>query len=95
MAQRLWTSGVSASKRKVELCSFVNAAIRADHEPLMQHVAVLARAINELCIFRRADQENVKFPPKGQTFRGGLLPSEHLSFFAPGKKYRVPGYVRF
>eukprot|EP00041_Stephanoeca_diplocostata_P029849 m.889377 g.889377 ORF g.889377 m.889377 type:complete len:1393 (-) comp23644_c0_seq3:3364-7542(-) len=93
MGQRLWTSGVAVPRTKLELCSCLNAAIRADRDALMCHVAPLARAINELCIFRRADQENVNFPPKGLTYRGGQLPTEHLSFFAVGKKYRAPGYV--
>jgi hypothetical protein len=35
----------------------------------------------------------VKFPPGGRTFRGGLLPAEHLPFYTVGKQYRVPGYL--
>ena len=54
----------------------------------------LIRAINTLCIVRGArDEARLRFPPAGVCLRGGGLPDAHLGFFAPGRQFRVPGYL--
>ncbi len=100
VAQRLWTSdqhycgeGVSPEHRR-EFCSLLNAALRDDDPALLAAAMPLIRAINSLCVVRGArDEARLRFPPAGCCFRGGGLPEAHLGFFAPGRKYRSPGYL--
>jgi hypothetical protein len=102
LAQRLWTSdeplvgegpgGGGAAAR--ELCALLNAALRADDEALLRAALPLIRAINSLCVVRGARPERlVRLPPDGRCYRGGGLPDAHRAFFAPGVKYRVPGFL--
>jgi hypothetical protein len=100
VAQRLWTSdaryggeGVAAADRR-ELCSLLNAALRADDPELLAAAMPLIRAINALCVVRGArDEARLRFPPAGCCLRGGGLPDAHRSFFVPGRKYRIPGFL--
>ena len=100
VAQRLWTSaqrlcgeGVPAAQRR-EFCSLLNAAVRGDDAGLLAAAMPLIRAINSLCVIRGARPEaRLRFPPAHCCFRGGGLPDAHRGFFAPGVKYRVPGYL--
>jgi GrpB-like predicted nucleotidyltransferase (UPF0157 family) len=97
-ATRVWTStqklqGVGVDKAlNVEFCSLINRALRDDIADVMQHLVVIVRAINALCIVRR-ESSSLKFPPKAESHRGGALPLQHHAFFAVGKKYRVPMYL--
>jgi hypothetical protein len=97
-ATRIWTStqklqGAGVDKAlNVEFCSLVNRALRDDIADVMQHLVVIVRAINALCIVRR-ESKSLKFPPNSESHRGGALPPQHHAFFAVGKKYRVPMYL--
>ena len=99
-AQRLWTSdqrhggdGVPPAHRR-EFCALLNAALRADDAALLAAAMPLIRAINSLCVVRGARPEaRLRFPPAACCLRGGGLPDAHRAFFAPGVKYRVPGYL--
>eukprot|EP00292_Cryptomonas_paramecium_P005097 CAMPEP_0113703336 /NCGR_PEP_ID=MMETSP0038_2-20120614/25793_1 /TAXON_ID=2898 /ORGANISM="Cryptomonas paramecium" /LENGTH=428 /DNA_ID=CAMNT_0000627767 /DNA_START=800 /DNA_END=2086 /DNA_ORIENTATION=+ /assembly_acc=CAM_ASM_000170 len=94
-AQRVWTSGKRmGGKDSREFCSILNAAIRRDDARAMPFVATFARAVNELCVVRGArDASALKFPPDGALWRGGGLPDAHRGFYAPGVRYRVPGFL--
>ncbi len=97
-ATRIWTStqklqGAGVDKAlNVEFCSLINRALREDAADVMQHLVVIVRVINALCIVRR-ESSSLKFPPDDVSHRGGALPSQHRNFFAVGKKYRVPMYL--
>ena len=95
-AQRLWTSPLKLEgvphEHHSELCSMMNRSIREDEAAVMQHLCVLVRSINMLCIVRRDPAKQV-FPPRMCTFRGGELPLKHSEFYQAGKKYRVPGFL--
>jgi hypothetical protein len=104
-AQRMWTSA-QRFRGTTELCSIINAAIRADDPELLKPAVTVIRGINQLCLARRCGSGfggggaaaespplEVKFPPGGTTYRGGLLPNDHLPFYSVGKQYRVPGFV--
>ncbi len=100
VAQRLWTSGQRLGGEGVppaqqrEFCSLLNAALRDDDPVLLAAALPLTRAINSLCVMRGARPEGaLRFPPAHRCFRGGGLPDAHRGFFAPGVKYRVPGYL--
>jgi hypothetical protein len=54
---------------------------------------VLARAVNELLLWRRKDAARCRFPPKAVTYRGGGLPDQYKSFYQVGKVFRVAGYL--
>jgi hypothetical protein len=100
VAQRLWTSdqrlcgeGVPAARSR-EFCSMLNAAIHDDDPELLAAALPLVRAINSLCVVRGARPEAmVRFPPAHCCFRGGGLPESDRGFFAPGRQYRVPGFL--
>ena len=100
MAQRLWTSdqcyggdSVPPAHRR-EFCSLLNAALRADDPALLAAAMSIILAINSLCVVRGVRPESrLRFPPESCCFRGGGLPDAHRGFFAPGVKYRVPGYL--
>jgi GrpB-like predicted nucleotidyltransferase (UPF0157 family) len=97
-ATRVWTStqklrgkGVDDTLN-VEFCSLINRALRDDIADVMPHLVIIVHAINALCIVRR-ESSSLKFPPNAESHRGGALPLQHHSFFAVGKKYRVPMYL--
>jgi len=93
VGQRMWTSAQTLSdSHKRELCSILNEAIREDIPECMPQVAMVARAINELCVVRRSPA-GLRFPPGGVCWRGGGLPDAHRPFYVPQKKYRVPGFL--
>ena len=95
-AQRLWTSPLKLEgvphEHLSELCSMMNRSIREDEAAVMQHLCILVRSINMLCIVRRDPSKQI-FPPRMCTFRGGELPLKHAEFYQVGKKYRVPGFL--
>lgn len=91
-AQRMWTSNKTLRGR--ELCSIINAAIRADCDsPLLAPVALIVRAINKMCITRLSVLHG--YPADGVCYRGSGLPDEHRAFYdcMVGSKYRVPGFL--
>jgi hypothetical protein len=94
-AQRLWTSPLKLEgvphEHHSELCSMMNRSIREDEATVMQHLCILVRSINMLCIVRRDPAKQI-FPPRMCTFRGGELPLKHAEFYEAGKNYRVPGF---
>jgi serine/threonine protein kinase len=103
-AQRMWTSALKLDgvpdSHKVELCSMLNAVIRADTSALMPHAAVVAHGINALCVSARAPTADAGggqalriFPPAGVCYRGGGFDNAHQGFFDVGVKYRVPGFL--
>ncbi len=100
VVQWLWTSdqqycgeGVPPAHHR-EFCSLLNAALRDDDPELLAAAMPLIRAINSLCVVRGARPEaQLHFPPADCCFRGGGLPDTHLGFFAPGRKYRVQGFL--
>jgi hypothetical protein len=96
LAQRLWTSDETllGGGGARELCELLNAALRGDDPELLCTALPLVRAINSLCVVRGARPEPlVRQPSDGLCYRGGGLPDSHLSFFKPGVKYRVPGFL--
>lgn len=102
-AELLWTSGKKSSERSggVEFCGIINAAIREDDPRDLIHLVMIARCINNRVIRRGADASSrkldklwmEKFPRDGIVYRGGAFNNRFQSFFALGKKYRVPGYL--
>jgi len=95
-AVRLWTSTINLhfpNGRDVEICGMINDALRRDDPVLLQHVIVLVKAINQLCVTKRAQGKGAvvaRWPSDFTTFRGGRLPDDHHEFFTVGKKYRCP-----
>ena len=65
------------------------------------HLVMIARCINNRVVRRGADATSrkldrlwaEKFPRDGIVYRGGAFNNDFQSFFALGKKYRVPGYL--
>ena len=100
VAQRLWTSderlcgeGVPPALAR-EFCALLNAALRDDDAEWLAAARPLIWAINRLCVVRGARPEGaLRFPPAHCSFRGGGLPDALRGFFAPGVKYRVPGFL--
>ena len=100
VAQRLWTSderlcgeGVPPALAR-EFCALLNAALRDDDAERLAAARPLVWAINRLCVVRGARPEGaLRFPPAHCSFRGGGLPDALRGFFAPGVKYRVPGFL--
>ena len=89
-AQRMWTSALQLGVR--EFCSILNAVIRTDCLPAVEHAAVVVRATNKLCVVRRTVA--LRFPDGGICVRGGGLPDKFKAFFARiGLKYRVAGFL--
>ena len=77
-----------------ELCSIINAVLRADDVAAMTPCVVLVRALNRLCVARkRTDGTIVRFPPGGHCWRGGGFDDRHKDFFTIGRMYRVPGFL--
>mmetsp|Transcript_29194 Transcript_29194/g.69321 ORF Transcript_29194/g.69321 Transcript_29194/m.69321 type:complete len:530 (+) Transcript_29194:158-1747(+) len=94
MAQRLWSS-TSRGCGDRELCSLLNDALRSDEPALMAPLAVFARTINAGLITRRSLAGPLPWPPNHETYRGAVLPQEHLQWYQrmAGRKYRVPGFL--
>ena len=100
LAQRLWTSDQLLScdcvplAHRSEFCTMLNAALRDDDPMLLAAAMPLIRAINSICVARSAlSAASLRLPPAHCCFRGGGLPDAHCSFFVPGRKYRVPGFL--
>jgi len=102
-AELLWTSGKKSSERSggVEFCGIINAAIREDDPLDLIHLVMIARCINNRVVRRGEDATSrkldrlwaEKFPRDGIVYRGGAFNNCFRTFFAIGKKYRVPGYL--
>jgi hypothetical protein len=91
IATRLWSSTLR-SKHGRELCSYINQAIRDDSPDTLEHLVIVVRAINELCVQGRSIG-HIKWPEANTCFRGAGLPDKQRFFFRPGKKYRVPFFL--
>jgi hypothetical protein len=91
----IWTSAkrlTLAPGTTIEFCSLLNRILR-EHDPdLLPSACVVVRGINLLCVMRR-DESKLLYPPGGESHRGGGLPLQHVPFFAPGKKFRVPMFL--
>jgi hypothetical protein len=91
----VWTSAkrlTLAPGTTIEFCSLLNRILR-EHDPdLLPSACVVVRGINLLCVMRR-DESKLLYPPGGESHRGGGLPLQHVPFFAPGKKFRVPMFL--
>jgi hypothetical protein len=91
----IWTSAkrlTLAPGTAIEFCSLLNRILR-EHDPdLLPSACVVVRGINLLCVMRR-DESKLLYPPGGESHRGGGLPLQHVPFFAPGKKFRVPMFL--
>eukprot|EP00961_Rhodomonas_salina_P094987 1278053-Rhodomonas_salina.2 len=73
----------------------LNHAIRSDAAALMPLVATFARTINAQLCTRSQPLAPEAWPLTHQTFRGAVLPTEHLAFYQRmrGRQYRVPGFL--
>jgi hypothetical protein len=90
----IWTSSqrlALAPGKNMEFCSLLNRILR-EHPDLLPSACVVVRGINLLCVTRR-DETTLRYPPGGQSHRGGGLPLEHAPFFVAGKKFRVPMFL--
>jgi hypothetical protein len=98
LAQRLWTTdlrleGVPEPAAR-EFCALLNAALRDDDPARLRAAMPLIRAINTLCVLRRAPPDGGPlYPPDGACYRGGGLPADRAGFFVAGRAYRVPGFL--
>ena len=86
----MWTSSLHLHGR--EFCSILNEAIRVDDHLISPNVALIVRGINSLSVNREIGAY-VPWPLNNTLYRGGGLPNVHMSFFTPGKKYRVPMFL--
>jgi hypothetical protein len=98
LAQRIWSSDQSLqevpNEYRLEFCSILNSAIRSDDKTLLEAIMPMIRAVNSLCIVRGVRSDTfLRFPPTHKCFRGSGMPKNMLSFFSPGVKYRVPGFL--
>ena len=92
-AQRIWTSACKMGAGvDSEFCSILNEAIRTD-DAHTRPAAVVARAINLLCVVHQKAHKFLAFPRGGVLWRGGDLPDEHRAFYAEGVQFRVPGFL--
>jgi hypothetical protein len=91
----IWTSAkrlTLAPGSTVEFCSLLNRILR-EHDPdLLPLACVVVRGINLLCVMRHQESK-LLYPPGGESHRGGGLPLQHVPFFVPGKKFRVPMFL--
>ncbi len=89
-AQKLWTSNEESSctSGKKKFYSMVNEALRSDHRDLMIPLAVITRAINQVCLFKTD-----AFPEEGVCWRGGGIMASTRDFFVRNRHYRVPGFL--
>jgi hypothetical protein len=91
----IWTSAkrlTLAPGKTTEFCSLLNLILR-EHDPqLLPSACVVVRGINLLCVMRR-DETKLRYPPGGESHRGGGLPLQHVPFFVVGKKFRVPMFL--
>ena len=78
----------------LELCSVINAAIRADEPKQIIHVVTIVRGINKLCVTQNREGTewgaSMPFPKGGLCYRGTGFDNKFRGFFTIGKKYRVP-----
>jgi hypothetical protein len=101
----IWTSDLTLQAPslhdQLEFCSIMNALIRMDTDiktisatSVMHHIAVFARCVNKLCIFRGVHSpDEFQYPPGGVLWRGSSMPNLQKDFFKAGIKYRVPGFL--
>ena len=98
-AEYLWTSAKKhAVVNNMELCSILNAVIRADIAEEIQAATPIFRSLNTRRVHRTSEGANMdaqSYPPEGETWRGGGFCDEFKAFFDKirGKKYRVPGFL--
>jgi hypothetical protein len=90
-AQRLWTSALQLQGR--EFCFILNNAVRGDFGDLVDHVAVLTRAINQLCVTIGPTREVAVHPPGNICYRGGGFEDKYRSFYVQGRQFRQPAYL--
>jgi hypothetical protein len=90
-AQRLWTSAHTLQER--ELCFMINNAVRGDYADLVDHVAQLSRAINQLCVTAGPAREVAVHPPDNICYRGGGFDDRYRSFYVQGRQFRQPAYL--
>jgi len=76
-----------------EFCSILNYAIRSDNEQLLKPASFICRGINQLCVTRGKQLQQIKWPDTYISYRGGGFPKEHRSFFEKDKKYRAPMFI--
>ena len=78
----------------IELCSVINAAIRADEPKQIIHVVTIVRGINKLCVTQNREDSMwaapMPFPKGGVCYRGTGFDNKFRDFYTVGKKYRVP-----
>jgi ADP-ribosylation factor protein 1 len=90
-AQRLWTSALQLRGR--EFCFILNYAVRGDEKDLVDHVAVMARAMNLLCVTAGPAREVAIHPPDNVCYRGGGFEDNYRSFYVQGRQFRQPAYL--
>ena len=90
-------SGAAAAPAQpdsTELCSVINAVIRADEAKQIIHVVTIVRGINQLCVTQNRENNAARapmpFPKGGLCYRGTGFDNKFKDFFTVGKKYRVP-----
>ena len=83
-----------SQSHSTELCSVINAAIRADEPKQIIHVVTIVRGINKLCVTQSREDTvsgaRTPFPKGGLCYRGTGFDNKFKDFFTVGKKYRVP-----
>lgn len=88
-AAKLWTS--MHQLRGKEFCGFVNAAIRADADPVLMPAVQFILALHPLSFSLRAQASDLEWlSTDGHVFRGGGLPKCYRAFFREGQKYCLP-----
>jgi len=93
-AALLWTSAkkLHVGGEQMELYSLLNRILRECDPKLLPPCCSVVRGINLLCVTRR-EPSMMRYPPGGNSHRGGGLPLAHVPFFKSGKKYRVPMFL--
>jgi hypothetical protein len=90
-AQRMWTSTLTLQDR--EFCFILNWAVREDVEELADSVAMLTRAISELCVTGGLTDHAAVHPESNICYRGGGFDDDFRSFFVERRKFRIPNYL--
>ena len=91
IAVRLWTTAERFAGN-IEFCSILNKALRDDSAEIMEHVAIIVRAINMQCVSRFSGK-HIKWPKSNTTYRGTNMPHSAVMWYTQGKEYRVPMYL--
>jgi hypothetical protein len=86
----MWTSTLLLEGK--ELCFILNESLRDDSMVAVEPAAVLARAINQLCVSSDANPI-VVHAPRNVGYRGGGFDDACKSFFEVGKVFRQPAYI--